>query len=324
MRDRILVTGGAGFIGNHLVRRLLAEGYAARVLDNFETGKRENLSDLQNEIELVEGDVRDLETVRAAVAGCRFILHEAAIGSVPRSVVNPLESYEVCANGTLHVLEAARHAGVERVVFASSSSVYGDEVEMPKRESAKPKPLSPYALAKLSAEQACGIFTRLYGLETVALRYFNVFGPRQDPQSQYAAVIPRFITAILAGDAPVIYGNGLQSRDFTYVDNVVDANLRALTAPAHLAVGASGGVYNASCGGRTSLLELVDAINATLGSDVAPRFEPERAGDVKHSQASIELATERLGYVPAVNFAEGLARTVAWYAERAAAEAAVA
>jgi UDP-glucose 4-epimerase len=315
MKERVLVTGGAGFIGSHLVRRLLADGWAVRVFDNFETGRREHIAGLDAEI--VEADVRDRYALGAAVEGCRYVLHQAALGSVPRSVANPLESFDVNARGTLNVLEAARDAAVSRVVFASSSSVYGDEAEMPKREEAKPKPLSPYALSKLSAEQACGIFTRLYGLETVALRYFNVFGPRQDPQSQYAAVVPRFVTAMLDGERPVVYGDGLQSRDFTYVENVVDANMLAMTAPAESAVGPAGGVYNVSCGGRTSLLDLVRELNRALGTELAPAFAPERAGDVKHSQAAIDLARERLGYTPSVGFAEGLERAVAWYASRA-------
>ena len=306
MTDRVLVTGGAGFIGSHLVRRFLGQGADVRVFDNFSTGKRENLADVAADVEIVEADLRDLDAVRRAVAGCRYVLHQGALGSVPRSVADPLESFDVNATGTLNVLVAARDAGAERVTFASSSSVYGDEVEMPKRETATPKPLSPYALSKLAAEQACGIFTRLYGLETVALRYFNVFGPRQDPESQYAAVIPRFVTAMLAGQRPVIYGDGTQSRDFTYVENVVQANVLALTGPA--------GVYNASCGGRTSLLQLVAEINRLLGVAIDPDFESERPGDVKHSQASIDLARERLGYEPVVAFVEGLERTVEWYA----------
>jgi UDP-glucose 4-epimerase len=316
MGDRVLVTGGAGFIGSHLVRRLLDEGYGVRVFDNFATGSRANLAEVAESVEIVEADLRDLDAVRRAADGCRFALHQGALGSVPRSVEDPLESMAVNMTGTLNVLVAARDAGVSRVVFASSSSVYGDDVEMPKRETAKPKPLSPYALSKLSAEQACGIFTRLYGLETVALRYFNVFGPRQDPNSQYAAVIPRFVTAMLAGERPVVYGDGLQSRDFTYVANVVDANLLAMTRPADEAVGASGGVYNASCGGRTSLLDLASEINRILGTSIEPIHEPERPGDVKHSQAAVELAAECLGYTPRVDFAEGLERTVRWYAER--------
>ncbi len=317
MTDRVLVTGGAGFIGSHLVRRLLADGLAVRVFDNFTTGSRANLADVADDVDVREADVRDLDSVRDAVADCQYVLHQGALGSVPRSVERPLEAFEVNANGTLNVLVAARDAGVRRVLFASSSSVYGDAVEMPKRETANPKPLSPYALSKLSAEQACGIFTRLYGLETVALRYFNVFGARQDPNSEYAAVIPRFVTAMLASKQPVIYGDGTQSRDFTYVDNVVDANLRGMFEPAESAVGPSGGVYNASCGGRTSLLDLVAEVNRILGTDLEPRFEPARAGDVKHSQAAIDLARERLRFDPSIDFAEGLARTVAWYADRA-------
>jgi UDP-glucose 4-epimerase len=286
MNDRVLVTGGAGFIGSHLVRRLLERGARVAVFDNFSTGKAENLAGIASDIEVIEADVRDLEAVRRAVAGCRYVLHQAALGSVPRSVADPLESFAVNATGTLNMLVAARDAGVERVNFASSSSVYGDAAEMPKRETATPRPLSPYALSKLSAEQACEIFTRLYGLETVALRYFNVFGPRQDPESQYAAVIPCFVTSMLGGSRPVIHGDGLQSRDFTFVENVVNANMLALTG--------TPGVYNASCGGRTSLLELVAQINRILGTSLEAEFTAERPGDVKHSQAAIDLARERL------------------------------
>jgi nucleoside-diphosphate-sugar epimerase len=315
MSDRVLVTGGAGFIGSHIVRRLLADDYDVRVFDNFSSGRRENLADVAGDVEVVEADLRDADAVKRAAEGCRFVFHEGAMGSVPRSVENPLEAFEVNATGTLNALVAARDAGVERLVYASSSSVYGDSPELPKREDARPDPLSPYALSKLSAEQACVIFARLYGMPTVSLRYFNVFGPRQDPQSQYAAVIPRFVTALLAGKRPVIYGTGEQTRDFTYVENVVEANMKALTAPAERAVAAGGGVYNASVGGRTSLLELVAEVNKILGTSLDPIFEEGRRGDVLHSQAAIDLATEYLDYRPTVDFAEGLARTVAWYAE---------
>jgi UDP-glucose 4-epimerase len=316
MNDRVLVTGGAGFIGSHLVRRLLERGASVAVFDNFSTGRPENLAGVAGDVDVIEADVRDLDAVRRAVAGCRYVLHQAALGSVPRSVADPLESFAVNATGTLNLLLAARDAGVERVTFASSSSVYGDAAEMPKRETARPMPLSPYALSKLSAEQACEIFTRLYGLETVALRYFNVFGPRQDPESQYAAVIPSFVTSMLGGTRPLIHGDGLQSRDFTFVENVVDANMLALVG--------TPGVYNASCGGRTSLLDLVTEINRILGTSLEPEFTAERPGDVKHSQAAIDLARERLGYEPAIGFAEGLERTVAWYAAEGNGRSAVA
>jgi UDP-glucose 4-epimerase len=317
MADRILLTGGAGFIGSHLARRLLVDGFHVRVFDNFSSGHRENLAEIESDVEIVEADLRDAEAIGRAAEGCRFAFHEGAMGSVPRSVDNPVEAFDVNASGTINTLVAARDAGVERLVYASSSSVYGDSPELPKRESARPEPLSPYALSKLSAEQACGIFSRLYGLETVSLRYFNVFGPRQDPQSHYAAVIPRFVTSVLAGQRPVIYGTGEQTRDFTYVDNVVEANLCALTAPAERAVFAGGGVYNASVGGRASLLDLVSEINRILGTSIEPIHEEGRRGDVMHSQAAIDLATEYLDYRPTIDFAEGLARTVAWYAENA-------
>lgn len=315
MSDRVVVTGGAGFIGSHLVRKLLATGAEVRVFDNFETGTRENLSDVEDDVEIVQADLRDRDAVQRVVEDCRYVFHLGALGSVPRSVASPLEAFDVNATGTLNVLVAARDSSVQRVVFASSSSVYGDDVSMPKREEAKPKPLSPYALSKLTAEQACGVFRRLYGLETVALRYFNVFGPRQDPASQYAAVIPRFVTAMLAGRRPTIFGDGNQSRDFTFVQNVVEANMLAMLAPARSAVGPYGGVYNVSCGGRTTLLQLVTEINRQLGTSIEPRFERERAGDVKHSQAAIDRAYEHLGFVPTVGFAEGLHQTIAWYAD---------
>jgi UDP-N-acetylglucosamine/UDP-N-acetyl-alpha-D-glucosaminouronate 4-epimerase len=311
--DLKLVTGGAGFIGSHLVRRLLAEGADVRVLDDFSTGSRANLEDVARDIEILEGDVRDLAVVARAVAGCSVVFHEAALGSVPRSVADPLLSHEVNATGTLNVLVAARDAGVARVVYASSSSVYGDAVELPKRESATPKPLSPYALSKLTAEQACGIFTRLYGLETVALRYFNVFGPRQDPASQYAAVIPRFATVMLAGERPVIFGDGFQSRDFTYVDDVIEANMLAATASAECAIGEGGGVYNVACGGQVTLLELVAELNRSLATALEPVLAPERAGDIKHSRAAIERAGEFLGFEPRTCFRDGIDRTVQWF-----------
>jgi UDP-glucose 4-epimerase len=313
MPDRVLVTGGAGFIGSHIARRLLSDGHDVRIFDNFATGKRSNIADVESRCEVVEGDVRDAGAVARAVSGCRFVFHEAALGSVPRSVSDPLEAHDVNSTGTLTVLVAARDAGVERLVFASSSSVYGDAAELPKRESARPQPLSPYALSKLYGEQACVIFSSLYRIEAVALRYFNVFGPFQDPDSQYAAVIPRFATALLAGERPVIYGDGEQSRDFTYVDNVVEANMCALRAPADRAIRDGGGIFNASVGGRASLLDLVAAMNAALGTDIRPVHEEARPGDVKHSQAATDKAREFLGYAPTVTFDDGLRRTLDWY-----------
>jgi nucleoside-diphosphate-sugar epimerase len=313
VQDDILVTGGAGFIGSHLVERLGAEGARVRVIDNFATGRRSNLAGFAAEV--LEGDVRDLDAVRRAVAGCRFVVHLAALGSVPRSVEDPLTSHEVNATGTLNVLLASRDAGVERLVYASSSSVYGESRELPKRESFGVDPRSPYALAKYTGEALCGIFSRLYGFQAVALRYFNVFGPRQDPSSAYAAVIPRFVSAALRGEAAVVYGDGGQTRDFTYVANVVEANLRALAAPSAVALEAGGGVYNVACGSRVSLLELLAEINRAVGSDAAPHFEPARLGDVRDSLAALDLAREYLGYEPSVDLREGIRRTVAWFRE---------
>jgi nucleoside-diphosphate-sugar epimerase len=300
-----LVTGGAGFIGSNIVERLVREGQRVRVLDNFSTGKRENLAPWQDRIEIMEADVRDLDAVRRAVAGTDYVLHQAALPSVPRSIADPLTTHEVNATGTLHVLIAARDAGVKRLVYASSSSVYGSSPELPKREEMPTNPLSPYAVSKLAGESYCRTFQRLYGLETACLRYFNVFGPRQDPNSQYAAVIPKFITAILGGKRPVIYGNGTQSRDFTYVENVVECNLLACRAE-----NLGGEVFNVACGQRFELLQLVKALEDTIGKQTWPEFALPRPGDVQHSLAAIEKARERLGYTPAVCFDEGLRLTV--------------
>jgi len=306
---RCLVTGGCGFIGSHLVAALLERGDSVRVLDNLSTGRRANLGAAAGAVELVEGDLRDLDTVRRAVDGMDYVLHQAALASVPRSVAAPIPTHEADATGTLHVLVAARDAGVRRVLYAGSSSAYGDAPTLPKEEEMRARPLSPYAVAKLAGEHYCAAFARSYGLETVTLRYFNIFGPRQDPASQYAAVVPRFITAMLAGEPPTIYGDGTQSRDFTYVDNAVQANLLALEAPP----AASGESINVACGKRYSLLDLVAALNEILGTDIAPRHDPRRPGDVLHSLASIEKAERLLGYRPVVDFHEGLRRTAAWY-----------
>jgi UDP-glucose 4-epimerase len=303
-----LVTGGAGFIGSHICERLLRDGHAVRVLDDFSNGKEENLERMASDIELFRGSVCDRKLVADAVKGTYVVFHEAALGSVPRSVADPVTTHESNITGTLNVLLAARDLGTRRVVFASSSSVYGETPVLPKREDMKPEPVSPYALSKLSAEQYCGVFHRVYGFETVALRYFNIFGPRQDPQSQYAAVIPKFITAILNGEPPVIFGDGLQSRDFTYVDNVVEANLLASEAE-----GAAGRFFNIACGGRYTLLDLLARIKNTLGSNIEPVHEAARSGDVRDSQASIEAAKNGLGYKVLVDFDEGLRRTVEWY-----------
>ena len=304
-----LVTGGAGFIGSNLVSALLAEGRKVRVLDNFLTGKRENLLGLAerygDSFQLIEGDLRDIEATRRAAEGAEFVLHQGALPSVPRSVADPVLSNEINVSGTVNLLVAARDAGVKRVVFAASSSAYGDTPELPKRESMTPNPKSPYAAQKFAGEQYMRIFHEVYGLETVSLRYFNVFGPNQDPASTYAAVIPRFITAVLTGTPPTIYGDGLQTRDFTYIDNVVRANVQACEAPKE----ACGKVVNIACGDRVSLLDILEIVYGLAGRRVAPRFEPLRAGDVRDSLADITLAKELLGYEPRVGFPEGLYRT---------------
>ena len=303
-----LVTGGAGFIGSNIVRALLERGEKVRVLDNFATGKRANLAEFEKHIEIIAGDVRDREVARCAVEAVDFVLHQAALGSVQRSVEDPHTTNEVNLTGTLNLLWAAKEANVRRFVFASSSSVYGNTPTLPKEESMSPQPISPYAVSKLAAERYALSFHLVYGLETVALRYFNVFGPKQDPDSQYAAVIPRFITALLQGKPPVIYGDGEQSRDFTYVDNVVHANLLACTAPE-----APGQFMNVACGERYSLNQLVKCLFEILDKRVFPVYEKERAGDVKHSMAAIDHATRVLSFAPHVKFQEGLQRTVSWY-----------
>ncbi len=309
-----LVTGGAGFIGSNLVEALLERGHAVRVLDNFSTGKRENLAAFAGQIELVEGDLAVLDDVRRAVQSVEVVLHQGAIPSVPRSVSDPLGSNAANVTGTLNVLVAARDAGVRRVVYASSSSVYGDQaLERPKVETMTPCPISPYAVAKLSAEYYCQVFYAVYGLETVALRYFNVFGPRQDPASMYAAVVPRFATALLRGEPPTIYGDGEQTRDFTYVGNVISGNLLAAEAPAERAAGE---VFNLAAGQQTSLNELARLLQELIGQPVEPHHDAPRPGDIRHSRADIGKARERLGYEPVISFLEGLRLTVDWYRER--------
>lgn len=302
------MTGGAGFIGSHVVDELVRRGERVRVLDNFSTGKHENIAHNLTHIELIEGDVADLDTARRAVAGVDYVLHLAAIPSVPRSVANPLASNETNVTGTLNLLVAARDASVKRFVYSSSSSVYGNSPALPKHEDMPTNPLSPYAVSKLAGENYAIAFHRVYGLPTVCLRYFNVFGPRQDPTSQYAAVIPRFITRMLRGEPPVVYGDGMQSRDFTYVANVVEANLLACRSES-----AVGQVMNAALGGRVSLLELVAELNDILGVDLQPCFEPARPGDIKHSQADTTRMESLLGFKPLVGFGEGLRRTVEWF-----------
>ena len=303
-----VVTGGAGFIGSHLVERLLRDHSEARVriLDDFSTGSLANLpfaAGAGERLEIVRGDIRDLATVERAAAGAGVIFHQAAMRSVPRSVADPLGANASNVTGTLHVLEAARRVGCRRVVYASSSSVYGDRPELPKREDQPPAPISPYAVSKAAGEQYAAVWHRLYGVETVGLRYFNVFGPRQDPASEYAAVIPRFILWGLRGAPLEIHGDGRQSRDFTYIDNVVDANCRAAEAPD------AAGVCNVGCGDRVSLLDIVARLEALLGHAVERRHTPLRAGDVPHTLADIERAGKLLGYTPLVGFDEGLRRT---------------
>lgn len=300
-----LVTGGAGFIGSHLVEDLLRHGHKVRVIDNFATGKRENLLPFLGHIELIEGDIRSYHIVREAVDGVEVILHQAALPSVPRSVRDPITSNEVNTVGTLNMLQAAKDAKVQRVVYASSSSVYGDNPELPKRESMAPKPLSPYAVSKLAGENYCNVFSRIYGVETVVLRYFNVFGPRQDPNSQYSAVIPKFITMIRQGTTPTIHGDGEQSRDFTYVANVVEANMLAATADCE-----PGKVMNCACSESITLNQLVEKINVLLGTAIAPQYTAARTGDIKHSLADIALMQTHIGYTPRVLFNEGLHKTV--------------
>ncbi|MFN0085571.1 MAG: SDR family oxidoreductase [Blastocatellia bacterium] len=305
-----LVTGGAGFIGSHIAEALVKRGDRVRVLDNLMTGHRHNLAHLADKVEFIEGDIRDPEATRSAMEGIQIVFHEAAIPSVPRSVSEPRLNHDANVNGTFNVLMAARDAGVRRVVYAASSSAYGDTEVLPKHEAMLPSPLSPYAAAKLFGEYYCQVFTRVYGLETVALRYFNVFGPRQDPTSPYSGVISKFVTALLKGETPLIFGDGEQSRDFTYVANVVDANLRAAEAPE-----ASGHVMNLGIGQRITLNHLLAELQKILGTDLPPRYEAARAGDVRHSLADISQAANLLGYRPLVELAEGLEYTVSWYRE---------
>lgn len=310
-----LVTGGAGFIGSHLVEELVRRGERVRVVDSLITGRRENLSAVASSIDFVQGDLAELEVARRAVEGVDYVLHQAAIPSVPRSVTEPLLCHRANVDATLNVLVAARDAGVRRVVYAGSSAVYGSAPALPKREEMAPEPLSPYALQKLVSEQYARLFTSLYGLETVTTRYFNVFGPRQDPSSSYSGVISLFIRALLDGRAPTIYGDGEQTRDFTYVADVVDGVLKACHAP-----GVAGEVFNVAAGGRVSLNHLLALLQKLTGSSMKPVHGPPRLGDVQDSQADIGRARERLSYEPRVGFEDGLARTLAWARGRPAIE----
>lgn len=308
-RERFLVTGCAGFIGSHLLRRLIADGVETAGVDNFSTGRRENLAGLEGKFEFVEGDLCDRATAARACAGVTHVLHQASIPSVPRSLDDPLASLHSSVTSTVTLLLAAREAGVKRLVQAASSSAYGDTERLPKSEDIMPRPLSPYAVAKLTQEYYAAAFANCFGLDTVSLRYFNVFGPRQDPNSAYAAVIPKFITLMLRRERPTIHGDGLQSRDFTYIDNVVEGNLLAARRPGKL----GGEVINVACGEKYTLLDIVAKLNRTLGTDLKPQHDASRAGDVKHSHADIAKARRLLGFSPVVTFEEGLARTVEWY-----------
>jgi nucleoside-diphosphate-sugar epimerase len=304
-----LVSGGAGFIGSHLVERLIGRGARVRIVDDFSSGRRENVPAHAN-VELLEGDIADPGVATRAVAGCQFVLHEAAIPSVPRSVKDPVGSHRANVEGTLNLLVAARDAGVKRLVFAGSSAVYGDAPVLPKREDMRPNPLSPYGLQKLIGEQYCQMFTRLYGLETVTTRYFNVFGPRQQPGSPYSGVISLFIEALASGKSPVVHGDGKQTRDFTFVSDVVTGVLSCCEAP-HVA----GEVINVAAGGRISLLDLIRTLQTILKQQAAPTFGPAREGDVRDSQADISKARKLLDFNPTVSLEDGLAQTVAWFLE---------
>lgn len=307
-QTKFLVTGGAGFIGSNIVKELLTRGYCVRVIDNFATGKRENLKPFEKDIELIEGDIRSFHIVQQAVKDIEIILHEAALPSVPRSINDPITSNEVNVAGTLNILEAAKDSGVKRVVFASSSSIYGDNPELPKHEGMMPNPLSPYAVSKLASEKYMNVFSRIYGLETIVLRYFNVFGPNQDPNSQYSAVIPKFINAIKSSIRPIIYGDGEQSRDFTFVQNVVEGNLLAAFAKCN-----SGIAMNCACHERTTLNQLVKQINLFTNLNIEAIYKDPRPGDVKHSFADINLISKNLGYKPKVNFEDGLKKTIDFF-----------
>ncbi len=311
----VLVTGGAGFIGSHICRKLLEMGRSVRVLDNFSSGRRQNIADFASKIELIEGDLRSDSDCEKAAGGAEVIIHVGAIPSVPRSVDEPRASHDANVTGTFNILAAARQAQVRRVVYSASSSAYGDTPTLPKREDMVPQPLSPYAASKLAAEHYCRCFASVYGLETISLRYFNVFGPRQDPKSQYAAVIPAFVTRMVRGERPIVFGDGEQSRDFCYIDNVVEANLLA----AGILKGdgqvqrLAGEVVNIACGERISLNQIIARINELLGTKTQAEYESPRAGDVRHSLADISEAARVIGYRPKIMFDEGLKRSIEWF-----------
>ena len=307
---KVLVTGGAGFIGSNLADALINQGSEVTIIDNLVTGFRENLDEISGEFEFIEGDINDTRAVEKALEGVEVVFHQAALPSVPRSVDNPAETHEACVDGTFNLLLKAKDAGVRRVVYAASSSAYGDQKTLPKIETMSPEPLSPYAAAKLVGEYYCSVFNNVYGLETLSLRYFNVFGPRQNPSSMYSGVISRFIDALMKGEKPVIYGDGEQSRDFTFIENVVQANINAAQTERGV-----GKVMNVANGERISLNELLDVLKGVTGkTDVSAVFKPERKGDVKHSQADNTRAIDWLGYEKVIDLEEGLKRTIDWWA----------
>jgi nucleoside-diphosphate-sugar epimerase len=310
---RYLITGGAGFIGSNIAHALVARGQSVRILDDFSTGRSRNLEGIADRVEIVRGDLRDPDAVATAVRGVEIVLHQAALNSNPRSIKEPGPTNAVNVGGTLNLLEASRQAGVRRVVYASSSSVYGESPALPKTEDLPLLPKAPYGVSKLAAELYCRVFTQVYGLETVSLRYFNVFGPRQLPDSEYAAVIPRFLRRMLAGQRPIIYGDGEQSRDFTPVANVVEANLLAAEAAAGV-----GEAFNVGCGQVSTPNQLVSWLNAELGTQLPPLYEPPRAGDIRHSYASIRRAEQALGYRPMKRVRDGLREAVAWFKDHEA------
>lgn len=307
---RFLVTGGAGFIGSNICCKLVEQNCFVRVVDNLITGKKKNLDGIIDKIDFVQADMGDPDVANAVMKGIDVVLHQGALPSVPRSVADPALTHKHCVDATFTLLLAAKDAGVKRFVYAASSSAYGDTPTLPKVETMPTRPLSPYAAAKLFGEYYCSVFSKVYGLETISLRYFNVFGPHQDPTSQYAAAIPAFVTSILKGKSPIVYGDGEQSRDFTYIDNVVHANL--LAARAEKVAGQS---VNIACGQRVTINEIIGMINRILGKDIKPEYKPLRAGDVKHSLASIDLAKEVIGYKPVMSFQDGLQKAISWYRE---------
>lgn len=309
--NRYLVTGGAGFIGSHIAEELVKRGYSVRIVDNFLTGKEENIASFLDGVELIRGDIRDLKLCHEAIKDVDYVLHQAALPSVPRSVEDPLLTNAINIEGTLNVLLASRETSVKKVVFASSSSVYGDDEHLPKKEGLEGNPLSPYAVSKHAGEKYCQVFSEIYGLPTVSLRYFNVFGPRQDPFSEYAAVIPNFITRLLTDKAPIIHGDGEQSRDFTYVANVVEANLQAALVP-----DVSGQVFNLGNGIRTTVNDLAKTLTELIKKDIEPKHEEERPGDVRHSFADISKAEALLDYTPRVSLKDGLLRTIEWFRDQ--------